>query len=46
MVYQKINNKIIEYCYYLLGMHAVFMGMTTAYRNSGGGDASLPSDGV
>ena len=27
-------------------MHAVFMGTTTASFNSGGGDASLPTDGV
>ena len=27
-------------------MHAVFMGMPTASRNGGGGDASLHSDGV
>ena len=31
---------------YLLCMHAVFMGTTTASRNGGGGEASLPSDGV
>ena len=36
----------IENNYYLPCMHAVFMGTTTASRNDGGGDASLPSDGV
>ena len=36
----------IENNYYLLCMHAVFMGMTTAYPNGCGGEASLPSDGV
>ena len=27
-------------------MHAVFMGTTTASGNGGGGDPSLPSDGI
>ena len=30
----------------LLCMHAVFMGMPTASRSGGGGDASLQSDGA
>ena len=36
----------IENNYDLLCMHAVFMGTTIVSRNGGGGDASLPSDGV
>ena len=31
---------------YLIGMHEIFMGTTTASHNSGSGDASLLSDGV
>ena len=43
----KSNYKYLENYYYLLGMHAVFMGMTATSRNgSHGGDASLTSDGV
>ena len=36
----------IENNYYLLCMHAVFVGTTTTSRNGGGGDASQESDGV
>ena len=43
---QKRKNINIENNYYLLGMHADFMGTTTSSRNGGGGDASLQSDGV
>ena len=43
---QKMEKKYIENNYYLLCMHAVYMGTTTASCNGGGGDASLPSDGV
>ena len=39
MKYKENNN-------YLLCMHTVFMGTTTASCNGGGGDASLPSEGV
>ena len=42
---QKIK-KYIENNYYLLCMHAVFMGMTTASPNGCGGEASLQSGGV
>ena len=42
----KNKNKYIEKNNYLLCMHAVFMGMTTASPNGGGGDALLQSDGV
>ena len=36
----------MENNYYLLCMHAVFMGTTTASRHGGGGDALLLGDGV
>ena len=36
----------IENNYYLLCMHAVFMGMTTASPNGYGGEAALQSGGV
>ena len=42
----KNNKKYIENNYYLLGMHAVFMGTTTTSCNGGGGEVSLPGDGV
>ena len=45
--YMEQKRKIyIENNYYLLCMHAVFMGMTTASQNGGGGEASLQSGGV
>ena len=36
----------MENYYYLLSMHAVFVGTTTVSSDGGGGEASLPSDGV
>ena len=36
----------MENNYYLLCMHAVFMGTTSASPNGGGGDAALQSGGV
>ena len=43
---QKIKISYIENNYYLLYLHAVFMGMTTASPNDDGSDAALQSDGV
>ena len=43
---QKKKKIYIEKNYYMLCVHAVFMGMTTDSCNGGGGEASLPSDGV
>ena len=36
----------MENNYYLLGMHAVFKGNDNCINNAGGGEASLPSEGV
>ena len=41
-----MKKNYIENNYYLLGMHAVFMGTTTSSPNGGGGDAALQSGGV
>ena len=43
---QKIKIKYVGNNYYLLCMHAVFMGMTTASPNGCGGESSLQSGGV
>ena len=40
------KNLYIENYYYLLGMNAVFMGMTTVSPNGGDSDVSLQSGGV
>ena len=45
--YIEQEKKYIENnCYYLLGMHAIFMGTTTTSSNGLDGDASLQTDGV